>query len=77
MAREAVPHRWYLLLISKIFSSIGNNSELYDAERAEPILATIRVHSLNGIDALSGSNVVSLLDAANGLTDAFCVTAHF
>ena len=69
--REDRSDRWYFLLLYLIFFQIIDNSELYDADRSEPLFKVLSRQSLDGIDAIANNNVPLLISSANQLAEAY------
>lgn len=69
--REDSHDRWYFLLLYLIFFQIIDNSELYDADRSQPLFSVLSQQSLNGIDAIVANNLQLLISSANQLAEAY------
>ena len=70
--REDLSHRWYFLLLNRVFAGITDNPDFIDADTAEPILEVLSHWAVEGIDAIEQQDDNQLISAANQLTEVFC-----
>jgi hypothetical protein len=70
--REEHRERWFFLLLNRVFAQVADNSELYEADTAEPVLEVIGQQASSGIDAIERGDVNLLISAANQITETYC-----
>ena len=70
--REPCAHRWFPLLLNRIFAQIIENPELIHVDTTEPVLEMIAQQASRAIDAIERGDIELLLQAADQLTEAYC-----
>src|SRR5262245_34638401 len=69
--RSNFPHRWFYFLLCRIICEIKVEPTTTDADCYMPFEREIRKHAKLGISACHLNDSDKIVDAANGLADAF------
>jgi hypothetical protein len=70
--REDLEHRWFFLLLNRVFVRVLDNPDLTEPDTAEPVLQTLSAQALIGLTGIEQRDRDLLISAANQITEAYC-----